>query len=317
MTYSQGGTIEATDYNNFVANINAIWGTGSGANGYGQTSTLSNVTAGSSSVTAGTNSTNPQIYANAAAATNWAGLISRIDAIRLHQSGSASGLTQPTAGTTITYLSTLSANVTSCVTNKLTAASTAASAALGNVANTTAWTGTATKAFSVTFANTDAVRYFFNAGGKIETYARVASGATTKATDWNTFLTNTVGTLTFTSQSLARSGTGGDNITLTSAGFHNITAVSTTYANIGSTSATADYGLNYARCNIYLGGALYGAGSNVVNFAWSLVDAATDSLNDTVSGNTQVFANIVYPETTYLANTWGTATFGTVTNTQA
>ena len=81
MTYAQGGTIEATDYNNFIANINAIWGTGSGANGYGQTSTLSNVTAGATTISAGTNSTNPQIAANAAAATNWAGLIARIDEI--------------------------------------------------------------------------------------------------------------------------------------------------------------------------------------------------------------------------------------------
>ena len=41
MTYAAGNIIVATDYNGFVAtsanNINAIWGTGSGDKGWGQT----------------------------------------------------------------------------------------------------------------------------------------------------------------------------------------------------------------------------------------------------------------------------------------
>ena len=45
MTYSQGGTIEATDYNNRATNVNAIWGTGAGSNGYGQSTTLASVSA--------------------------------------------------------------------------------------------------------------------------------------------------------------------------------------------------------------------------------------------------------------------------------
>ena len=37
MTYSTGGLIEATDYNTFATNLNAIWSTGSGDSGWGQT----------------------------------------------------------------------------------------------------------------------------------------------------------------------------------------------------------------------------------------------------------------------------------------
>lgn len=301
MTYSQGGTIEATDYNNRATNVNAIWGTGAGSNGYGQSTTLASVSA-----------------AGTVAATNWASMIARIDSIRNHQAGAASGISQPAAGGTVTFLSTLDANITACINNKLAAATTGTTTAVGNVANTTAWTGSAVKEFTITFANTDAVRYFFNAGGKIETYARVASNTTVKGGDWNTFLTNTVGTVTIGSNATSRSGSGGDNVALAStSGYHNLTTVSTTYANIGSTSATADYGLSYAVVAANVGGALYGASSNVVYVRWTLVDLAADTFNDTVAGNTQVFANIVPPETTYLANTWGAVTFGTTVNTQS
>ncbi len=35
MAYQQGDTITATDYNNFVANVNVVIGTGTGDQGYG------------------------------------------------------------------------------------------------------------------------------------------------------------------------------------------------------------------------------------------------------------------------------------------
>jgi hypothetical protein len=45
MSYSSGGLIEATDYNGFAASVNALWGTGTGQRGYGQSTTLSTVAA--------------------------------------------------------------------------------------------------------------------------------------------------------------------------------------------------------------------------------------------------------------------------------
>ena len=304
MAYSQGGNIEATDYNDRAANVNAIWGTGAGSNGYGQSTTLSNVSA-----------------AGTVSATNWASLIARIDSMRNHQAGAASGISQPAAGGTVAFLSTLDANITACVTNKLTAATrgTNAPTAVGGVANATAWVTSAVKEISATFSSTDVVRYFFNAGGLLTSYASVTGPGTTKATDWNTFLTNTVGTITLGSNFCSRSGTGGDNLTQnTGVGFHSLTATYQTLFNIGSTSATADYGLSSCLVEAKLGGALYGAGSNIVYVRFTLTDAAGDTFNDTVAGTTRIDMGWTPPEVTYLANVWGAAPTGTAgTNTQS
>ena len=104
MTYASGGTIEATDYNGFVASVNALWGVGSSDSGYGQSTTLSTVTAASSTVTA----------------TQWSDLIARINSLRNHQTAGAlgSGITQPSSGNVITYLSTLSSQI-STATSKI------------------------------------------------------------------------------------------------------------------------------------------------------------------------------------------------------
>ena len=67
MTYSVGGIIQATDYNGFVsttsgANVNDVWGTGTGDKGWGQTA-LSTVSVG-----------------GIVTATNWASLVNNLSA---------------------------------------------------------------------------------------------------------------------------------------------------------------------------------------------------------------------------------------------
>ena len=298
MTYSAGGTIEATDYNTRIANINAIWGVGAGSNGYGQSTTLSNVTSTAT-----------------VSATNWASAIARLDSIRNHQSGVTSGITQPTAGNTVQYLSALDTQISTIITNKLSAATrgTAAPTGVGGVANATAWSSSATKEITATWSSTDTVRYFFNAGGRLTWYYSVVSGTTTKATDWNTFLTNTVGTITLGSNYCSRSGTGGDGLTQnTGVGYYNLTSTYQTLFIIGSTSATADYGLNYITIQAKLG-----ATANIVAVQAVLTDAAADTFNDTVNGTTRVDMGYTPPETTYLSNVWGAISGGTGTNTQS
>ena len=56
MTYSIGGLIEATDYNGFAsttvgANVNDVWGTGSGDKGWGQTALTTVAVAGTVTAT--------------------------------------------------------------------------------------------------------------------------------------------------------------------------------------------------------------------------------------------------------------------------
>ena len=305
MSYSAGGLIEALDYNHRATAVNSIWGVGAGSNGYGQSTTLSNVTATTS-----------------VAAAEWATFVSRLDSIRNHQSGTTSGISSPTAGSVVTYLAAVDTNVSTIQTNKLLFNSTRGTAApttLGNpvMSSSTAWTTSSTKEFSVTFTNTNTVRYFFNAGGIITFYLTQSDGTTSKSSDWATFLTNTVGTISFGSNYCARSGTGGDNLTLnTSIGYHNLTTSYQTLFSIGSTSATADYGSNYITVEARVSGSLYGASSNIVNFRCILYDAAGEFENDLVDGTTALYAGITPPSTTYLANTWGFPTAATVTNTQ-
>lgn len=303
MAYSQGGTIEATDYNTRAANVNAIWGVGAGSNGYGQSTTVSNVA-----------------VSDTVAATNWATLIARIDSLRNHQSGTTSGISQPSAGGTVTFLNTLDTQISTIVTNKLSANTrgTALPTGLGNplVANDTDWNNTATNEFYVSFSSTDTVRYFFNAGGLITSFMQIDNG-TALSNDWNSFLSSTVGTITLGSNFCSRSGTGGDNLTQnTSIGYHNLTTTYQTLFNIGRVSGTADYGNNYMTVEARVGGSLYGASSNLVYFRWILYDSAANSFNDVVNGQRRVYVGYTPPETTYLSNTWGTPSVTSVTNTQ-
>jgi len=316
MTYSQGGTIAATDYNTFATSVNTVWGTGSASNGYGQSTTLSSVS-----------------VAATVSATNWASLISTMDSIKRHQSGVVTGLTQPTAGSTVTYVSTLSSNITTLQTNSLlynATRGTALPTALGNPAITNAanWATSAVKEFSVTFTSTDTVRYFFNAGGVITSYCSIpTTGGTAKSNEWGTFLANQVGTISIGSNYCSRSGTGGDQGSATpggsptlntSVGFHQLTTTYQTLFAIGDTSAVATYGNNYVTVEAKVGGALYGASSNILYVRYTLYDASTsDTFNATI-GTLSTYVGYTPPETTYLANSWGTpGNAVTVTNTQA
>jgi hypothetical protein len=194
MAYSQGGLIEATDYNNRAANINAIWGSGAGSNGYGQSTTLSNVAA-----------------TNSVTATNWASMIARLDSLRAHQSATTSGITQPSAGGTVTYLSAIDTQISTVITNKLLRATVGTGVVIGNpqISNAAAWVGVNTKEVLFTFADTNAVRYFFNAGGQVQISCQQTGGTTSKYVYWNAFLANIIGTVYIGPNFCGRSGTGG------------------------------------------------------------------------------------------------------------
>jgi hypothetical protein len=292
MTYSSGGLIQATDYNTRASNINDIWGVGSGSNGYGQSTTLSTV------ASAGT-----------VTATQWATLVNRLESITQHQTGVTTGISAPTSGSTVTFLSTLDTKLAAIVTNKFSAATRGSLVGGSGSISSFAWTTSCTREYYWTFSDLNTVRYFFNAGGLLNMYMRVLSGTTTKSTDWDSFLTNQIGTISLGSNLCSRTGTGGDNLTQnTSTGYYNLTSTYQTLFNIGSTSATADYGNNYAVIEAKLGGALGGAGSNVVYMRFTLYDIAADIINDTVDGTTGSYNSYTPPETTYLTNTWGTPT---------
>lgn len=299
MTYSAGGTIQATDYNGFVASVNAIWGTGSGDSGYGQSTTLSTVSAGVTTVTA----------------TQWSDLISRLNTIDQHQTGTTTGITSPSAGQTITYLSTLSSTISTLTTNRLTALATG-SATTTSVTNATGWTTSATKEVSLTWANSSAMRYWFNAGGYITfTAAGSALSGNTKSTDWDSLLT-ACGTVVIDAQTSGKTGGSGTPTTNdTNVGYYDQTTSYQTILDQYSPTATGGYNLNHAQFQAKINNS---AGSaTVMTLKLLLTDAAGDVVNDTVTGTVNLTYSYYPPSTTYLSNTWGSVTVATVTNTQA
>ncbi len=270
MAYSSSGLIEATDYNGFAASVNAIWGSGTGSSGYGQTTTLSTVSA-SSTVTA----------------TQWATLIARIESMRQHQSGTASGLTQPTTGDTITFLSDLSTQIGNITTNKDDNNVGVTQLATANASGTTGWTSNAVRECKFTFSSANAMRYFFNAGGTItcNTISSSFSG-NTKSDNWDTIANATTATIT--------NSIFWDNLSTSN------------YTVDTNTGSGADYGSNVLYLQARLDAAP-GSSTEIIIRAY-FVDGAADGFDDTVSGTTRVDAAANGPTVTYISNVWGTPT---------
>jgi hypothetical protein len=312
MSYSSGGLIEASDYNNFVGTspsstvnrINTVWAVGSGSAGYGQTAV-------------------PQVAVSSViTAPQWASLINTLNSIRTHQSGSGSGLSAPTTGTVITFLSTLSAQVSSAYTNRLAFASNSAVTAGTN--QTTAWTSgttssTLARSFGVraAFASANQARYFFNCGGRLKLNVSGSQNASTTART-NAIInlcTYMGGVALFASNTNGgRTGTGGTLVTNnTGIGYHtstynaNVTIVSVTSLTTNYTSDTATVAVN---CN-GTQGTNNDKGLNVdfwITLSSTSGGNAGGSFDDSFGVNVIRSIDISYPETTNISNSWGTVT---------
>lgn len=279
MTYSTGSTIVSLDYNTFaqggasvahgVANINTIWGVGTGDKGYGQSTTLSTVATSTDTVTA----------------TQWSTMIARLNSILTHQSGSGSGITAPTAGATITYLATLSSSITTGFNNRLLAA-TNGTDVTGQGATSPVWNSATPTTFQIvktcTWASADQARYFFNAGGKVI----LTFGTTTntlgnsKGTDWGSLLTTKLASITVGGYTNSRNGTGGTaSATNAAIGYWNAGTTNNSAITLTSASGTADYGTNSVAVGIKTNG-VQGANGDVgtiLTFTIDLTDAAADT----------------------------------------
>jgi hypothetical protein len=296
MTYAQGGLIQATDYNGFVASVNAIWGTGSGDAGYGQSTTLSTVAA-----------------SNTVTATQWSTLISRLNSISTHQSGSGTGITSPSAGNVITYLSTLSSTISTLTTNRLNYNNASSSSSTTTTSEGTSWSGTCDMRITFSFSSANAMRYFFNCGGRIRFTAKnSALAGNLKSTDWDTLVLN-CGTVQIFAQQSSRDtdASGSPTINNTNLGFYDLTTSEQVIVRQYSTDPTGGYSTNnYADFSAWLNASPGSATAITVRVY--LVDGGADGVDDTVIGTTQMDAYIVYPEVTNIANVWGTGT-GSVT----
>ena len=177
MTYSSGGLIQASDYNTFQTNLNAIWSTGSGDSGWGQTAIAAVSASG------------------VVTATNWATLVNNLATSGAQTSTTITSRSAPTTGTLISILPAVSTDITNCTTNRGNAASSGGEVgyASGTTAKTSATSNGAQGAWqiqfthTVTFPSANQARYFWNAGGRVRLQYGKSSTGTDLDPDWNTF----------------------------------------------------------------------------------------------------------------------------------
>ena len=304
MAYTSGDTILATHYNSFVGDFNTNWGTGSGDQGYGQSNTLSTVSAG-----------------DTVTATQWATLLARETTAATHQGTSLTSITSPSAGDTISAFTALAANTALINTNRH-------NVDTGNYADTTSsqavsgsWTTSTVHTFTLTFAGGDEARYYYNAGGSTRlTFSRAGGTSHTKNTEWSNLAT-ACGTVIFAVQGTTKSGGSGSVGTLaTTIGYQDMTTSDQTLFKQfeGDNPYTSNYILVEAKTNAVDSDG-NGDNGHILTFKVTWLDAAGDTFNDTVDGTVTDTITHRTPNTNTLNNaSWSAApTYANVSMTQS
>ena len=278
MAYTAGATILDDEYNAFVNNssspfgYNHFAGTGSAQYGLGQ-SAISTVSAGGT-----------------VNASQWNALMTGITNIANHTNDTMTSRSAVSSGDSIAILSAVASDLATLAAS-VAGGSTSATALTTSSAKQTSsssstWTGSHTVEHSVTFANADTMRHFFNAGGKIRVAKSrtgnggTGGGATTKDSNW-TNLYAALGNIDIASQASTRSGSGETLTTNGLAnGFHDI---STSYVHlIRLTEATSPYTANYIDVHVKLNAAVGSA--TIMTVKTTANDGAADDTY--TSGNT-------------------------------
>jgi hypothetical protein len=325
MTYTVGSLIQAADYNGFVslnvgANVNNVWATGATNSGYGQ-SALSNVAA-----------------AGTVTATQWAGLVNNIQSMASHTGATTTARTAPVAGNTITVLSAVNTDLTTITANRANAA--ASGTQYGTFTGTiskTAATGSGSTAWTITFTHTitwassDAARYFFNAGGIVRWQTQKTADSTASDTEWNDLANTLVGAINITGGGTASiaganytgttkvGGTGTPNTLLTATGWYQLlTSDTLIYKQFADTSP-------YTGSFIQINAKTAGTGTQLVlTTVWSDPGGSGVGSSDNISGGTGLsspatsfgaatapttLVTYLPPSSTYLTTaSWGTPT---------
>ena len=98
MAYASEDSIEAAHYNAFATSLNAVWGTGSGVRGLGQSDVVAAVSAGDSVTAAG-----------------WATLLTRLKSLSDHQGNDGNitidSVTNPSAGDSIAVIANIATDI--------------------------------------------------------------------------------------------------------------------------------------------------------------------------------------------------------------
>lgn len=320
MTYAKNQLIQASDYNNLIGaspgttvnTLNTVWAVGGGGAGYG-------------------NPARANVSADAAIGNvAWANLINTAAAAASHQGTSITTIAPPQADDTIAYLTPLETNLTSLYTNRFNAATQSTTSA-NTVTNTlSTWVDKLVITHTVSFANGDAARYFFNSGGQLAitcTHSNTATAinslfsglasniGTVVISAMNSGTANIVGT---TYNGVTKVGGGGNAPSVvTNGGYYNqTTANSTVFSQTVSGSFYSSSFISVVTRTNGTQGTNGDAGSTyTIATVWDEVYAPGSGVGLTVGTGSTTTLTVRFPETTNIANTWGAVSVsGTVTS---
>jgi len=318
LAYQTGDLILDDHYNGFANtnspnNVNKIWGTGNGTYGYGQSNTVSTVSAGGT-----------------VQASQWNTLLSRMQSIGDHQGTNMTTADsgQLVAGDPVQAILEISTDITSFGNNRynVAAANLTASSDPNSVNRTFtgSWTTNTIHEVKFTFASSDAARFFFNAGGKI-THVWNLSGHTSddKANEWVDLFNTKAATFTFSGNNDSLSGSGTQD-TDKDEGFWS-SDTDTSYTIYQKQFAdSSPYTSNYCQWEVKVTGTAgdNGGKGEVITIKATARDDAADSSDeaalDQVDGNLTSSWTFSKPNTTQLNNdAVGTITAAEVSQSQA
>lgn len=310
MTWLQFGTIQSNDFNDLVGTnpnttsgkLNTVWATGGNNAGYGQTA-VGTVAAG-------------QVIA----ATNWASLINNINSANNHQGAGATNLpAAPTAGSIVTYIGNMSSALGNIYTNRGNAVA-QGSTTSNTQTSTNTWTDYANFAFTCTFANGDAARYFFNAGGQLK-FTCAHSNTDAGINSAMNGLATATGTIVLSGQNSGSrqiagasfngvtkvGGSGTVASIATNSGYFGLTTANTTIFDQDSGTApyTTTVQVNYVANTTTANVSGNGDNGSTVR-VWCVFDKISG--NGTLGTGSSCTCTVVPPSTGNIANSWGTIT---------
>jgi hypothetical protein len=309
MSYAQFDLIQATDYNTLVGTnpnttsgtLNTVWSTGGTTAGYGQTA-LATVA-----------------VAQTVGANEWANLVNRTSNSATHQGTSITSVTAPVAGNVVTFVSAIPTNLTTIYNSRLNAATQGATTANTATFGST-WSAALTFTHTVTFANGDAARYFFNSGGQLKLTCSNPNSTAGINLLFNNLCSNvgtivqsapTSGAVTISGVSyngITKIGGGGNAPTISAgSGYYAMTTSNATVFTQTASTGPSGYLGTFIRVIARSNGTQGSNGdSGSVITLHTIWDEVPDGL--VVGTGSAVTVTAQAPETTNLANTWGTIT---------
>lgn len=306
MAYVDNGLVEASDFNSLVGNtitttpntLNGILATGSGTLGYGQTPVAQ---------------VDPENLVTAA--NEWNSLATKLGLIAAHQGTSIININAPVTGNTIAFSSVLENNLALVYTNRFNAALQGTSTTDTRTINTS-WQDEITFNHVVAFVNGDAARYFFNMGGQFKITVDHPSGTNTNQM-FNDLAAN-VGTVVISAPAagtaliagnifsgVTRVLGGGNTPTIdTTRGYYGLSSSNVTVFSQTASTGPLAYRGSSVRIVLRTNGS---QGTNNDNGSVVTISTIFKQVpNDIVlQSGTSTQLEVVFPETTFLANSWG------------